>query len=56
MKVWIVIGGYDHEGYCDPESVHASKESAEKAKEVLDAKRHGYDDVCVFEMEVVDVD
>ena len=56
MKVWIVIGERDREGYCDPESAHASKESADKAKRVLDAKRHGYEYVEVFEMDVIDAD
>ena len=51
MKVWIVIGSYDDEGYSPPESAHASRESADKARKALDVACYRH--IAVFEMEVV---
>ena len=48
MKVWLVIGGWDYEGYAMPEGVFSTEELA---KEAL-ARVRGYDDKEIVEYEI----
>lgn len=56
MKVWVVLEGYDYEGYGRPdgEFVFGSKAEAEARKVYLLGRRIHADDVDIFECEVSD--
>lgn len=50
-KVYIVMGSYAYEGFCEPSGVFSKKKDAEKMKEKLE-KNSFFDDVVVFEYDV----
>lgn len=51
MKVWIVIGSYDYEGYAAPTGVYSSEE---KANEALKHCRGDNRDIMEYEIDVTD--
>ena len=51
MKVWIVIGGWEYEGYAEPSGVFSSKEKANLFV-ASDKCYNGYDEIKVLEYEV----
>jgi hypothetical protein len=56
-KVWVVLEGYNYEGYSKPEGVFSSKELAEAVAAKRRADKYQPDYVDVFEYEVdVDLD
>ena len=52
MKLWVLIGGWDYEGYDKPAGVFSSKEAAESAKA---SAYKGYDDLDIFEYNLDEV-
>ena len=49
-KVWIVMGGWQFEGYDEPVGVYSTKERAEEVAALV--KEKAYDKVTVFEREL----
>ena len=49
MKLYVLIGGWDYEGYDNPVGVYSAKEKAESAKGI--AYKH-YDSIDVLEYEL----
>jgi hypothetical protein len=52
MKVWVVLEGYNYEGYGDPQGVFSTEEAAERFAEKIRRGRYPPDSVEVFEMAV----
>jgi hypothetical protein len=50
MKVYVVVQGYDYEGYTDPAAVFSTLESAESFARSMKIDRHEW--VDVFEREL----
>jgi hypothetical protein len=57
MKLYCVIGGWDYEGYSEPEGIFSSRERAEaRAEELRNSvmiAKYNYVDVIEYELDVV---
>lgn len=52
-KVFVVIGGWDYEGYSDPTGVYSTKEAAELAKQhAANRENHSYDNLDILEYDL----
>lgn len=51
MKVYVVIVGWDYEGYSEPTGVYSTKEAADKAMEHA-RQEHTYDTLRTLEYEL----
>lgn len=49
MKVYALIGGWDYEGYSEPDGIFSTKELAEEAKKKV---YQGYDFLEIHEFEL----
>lgn len=49
MRLFVVIGGWDYEGYGQPDGIYSTLEAAERAKS--EAYR-GYDSIEIIEYEL----
>lgn len=55
MKVYVVIGSYDYEGYREPVGVFDTFEAAKIARDVMaNAKRYDGIDIYEYDMNVAD--
>ncbi len=51
MKVYVVVGGWDYEGYSEPTGVYSTKEKADAAKQHA-RSNHSYDNLEIMEYDL----
>jgi hypothetical protein len=51
MKLYVVIGGWEYEGYSEPTGIYSTREKADAAVEHASVN-HSYNDLDVLEYEL----